>query len=275
MESGINIYIQSIMKYPILNYEETMILLKKVKENDKLAYQRLIECNLRYVLSLANQYRGRGLSFEDLISEGNLGLIKGLSRFDMTKETRITTYVKYWIRKSILEAIEVNGKNMHIPARVMQEIRDYKKVSAKLMTELGREPNLEEIRKEMNISRKKIEEIVYTLESNISLNTKVNYDEEELIDIIESKQKTPEDEVIGGMMDRSFLVLMKSILTKRQYEVIRLKMINPKLTDQVIGNLLHISSNRVSQLTKDGFLRIEKKYYLENHIFLSLKLKKS
>src|SRR5690606_27431193 len=175
-DSAIKHYLTNIAKYELLTAEKEIILAKQIESGDEHAKQMLIQANLRLVVSIAKKYRNMGLSFLDLIGEGNSGLIKAVEKFDYKKGFRFSTYATWWIRQAITRAIADQGKMIRNPVHIHESLIKYKKERKNLTKELGREPTNEELADKMNITEKKLEKLIgYSMDS---LSLDMNFDAE-------------------------------------------------------------------------------------------------
>ncbi|HCS10983.1 MAG TPA: RNA polymerase subunit sigma [Clostridiales bacterium] len=170
----LKIYFQEIEKISLLTVDEEKEIAKRISEGDEEAKKRLIEANLRLVVSIAGKYLNRGLEFSDLIQEGNLGLIKAVEKFDYKQEYKYSTYATWWIKNSIIRAIANGGKTIRIPVHMKDSINDFNKTEQQLSLLLGREPSNEEIANTMNVSIKKLEKIKIAMQNTLSLDEPVN-----------------------------------------------------------------------------------------------------
>ena len=141
----IKLYFNDISKIPLLNYEEEKEIARKIKKGDEEAKKKLIESNLRLVISIAKRFFGSRLTFSDLIQEGNIGLIKAIEKFDPDKEFKFSTYATWWIKQSITKAIADMSKHVRIPGHLIDEMKSYNKAYQLLFQKLGREPTSKEI----------------------------------------------------------------------------------------------------------------------------------
>ena len=160
IEDPVRMYLKEIGKVPLLSAEEEIELAKRMENGDEAAKKRLAEANLRLVVSIAKRYVGRGMLFLDLIQEGNLGLIKAVEKFDYRKGYKFSTYATWWIRQAITRAIADQARTIRIPVHMVETINKLIRVSRQLLQELGREPQPEEIAKEMNMPVDRVREIL-------------------------------------------------------------------------------------------------------------------
>jgi len=165
-EDPVRMYLKEIGTVPLLSAEEEIRLAKRKAEGDVNAKERLIEANLRLVVSIAKRYTGRGMSFLDLVQEGNLGLIKGVEKFDYTKGYKLSTYATWWIRQAITRAIADQARTIRVRVHMVEVINKATRCNRKLVQELGREPTMEEIAKELNLPVEKIIEANRTASPN-------------------------------------------------------------------------------------------------------------
>ena len=195
-----SMYLSEIAKFPVLTSEEEIELITKAQNGDKKAWDRFAKCNLKLVVSIAKHYTNRGVQFGDLIQEGNLGLLKAMSKFDPNKGTKFSTYATHWIRQKIRLSINKQSSNFKIPQYIKAYMGQFKKVENELKISLDREPTLSEIAEYMNISEKKLETIALLFNSNVSLNLPIGDDQDsELQDII------PDEGSLENDLDSSFL----------------------------------------------------------------------
>ena len=171
IEDPVRMYLKEIGKVPLLTADEEISLAKRMENGDENAKKRLAEANLRLVVSIAKRYVGRGMLFLDLIQEGNLGLIKAVEKFDYRKGYKFSTYATWWIRQAITRAIADQARTIRIPVHMVETINKLIRVSRQLLQELGREPQPEEIAKEMNMSVDRVREILKISQEPVSLET--------------------------------------------------------------------------------------------------------
>ena len=199
-------YLKEIGGYPLLSITEEIELAKRIEEGDAQAKQMLAESNLRLVVSIAKRYVGRGLSFLDLIQEGNLGLIKAVDKFDYNKGYKFSTYATWWIRQAITRSIADQSRTIRIPVHMSEVINKTYRVSRSLLQELGREPTEQELSEAMNLPIEKVREILKVSADPISLDTPIGEeDDSHLGDFIR------DDTIMGPEDAASYAVLQDQI----------------------------------------------------------------
>jgi RNA polymerase primary sigma factor len=218
----VRMYLKEIGRTPLLNFADEISLAKSYEKGERWAKQKLIESNLRLVVSIAKKYIGRGLSLLDLIQEGNQGLIRAVEKYDWRKGYKFSTYATWWIRQAITRAIADQARTIRIPVHMVETINRYLKISRKLMQEFGREPTPEEVAKAMEVDVTKVREIMKVSQEPTSLATPVGDDEDSLLGdfIQDTTQPSPYDaasrellkehldEVLQTLSDREKRVLI-------------------------------------------------------------------
>ncbi|MBO5131390.1 MAG: sigma-70 family RNA polymerase sigma factor, partial [Romboutsia sp.] len=178
IDDPVRMYLKEIGKIPLLKPHEEVELARRMNDGDELAKQRLVEANLRLVVSIAKRYVGRGMLFLDLIQEGNLGLIKAVEKFDYEKGFKFSTYATWWIRQAITRAIADQARTIRIPVHMVETINKLIRVSRQLLQELGRDPKPEEIAKEMDMIEEKVREIMKIAQDPVSIETPIGEEED-------------------------------------------------------------------------------------------------
>ena len=224
IDDPVKMYLKEIGKVPLLDPEREQELSKRMSEGDEAAKQELVEANLRLVVSIAKRYLGKGLFFLDLIQEGNLGLMKAVSKFDYTKGYKFSTYATWWIRQAITRAIADQARTIRIPVHMVETIHKVTKVSRQMLQEEGRECSPDEIAKKMGMSPEKVREIIKIAQDPISLETPVGEEEDSHIgDFIEDDTSPAPAEATSYTLLREQLSEVLHTLTPREESVLRLR----------------------------------------------------
>ena len=224
IDDPVRMYLKEIGKIPLLKPHEEAELARRMHEGDEIAKQRLVEANLRLVVSIAKRYVGRGMLFLDLIQEGNLGLIKAVEKFDYTKGFKFSTYATWWIRQAITRAIADQARTIRIPVHMVETINKLIRVSRQLLQELGRDPKPEEIAKEMDMTEEKVREIMKIAQDPVTLETPIGEEEDShLGDFI------PDDDAPAPAEAAAYSLLKEQIeevlgsLNEREQKVLKLR----------------------------------------------------
>jgi RNA polymerase primary sigma factor len=224
IDDPVRMYLKEIGKIPLLKPHEEVEYAKRMNDGDEIAKQRLVEANLRLVVSIAKRYVGRGMLFLDLIQEGNLGLIKAVEKFDYTKGYKFSTYATWWIRQAITRAIADQARTIRIPVHMVETINKLIRVSRQLLQELGRDPKPEEIAKEMEMTEEKVREIMKIAQDPVSLETPIGEEEDShLGDFI------PDDDAPAPAEAAAYSLLKEQIddvldsLNEREQKVLKLR----------------------------------------------------
>ena len=222
VEDHVRMYLKEIGKVPLLSLDEEIKLAQKMMDGDEAAKQRLAEANLRLVVSIAKRYVGRGMQFLDLIQEGNLGLIKAVEKFDHTKGYKFSTYATWWIRQAITRAIADQARTIRIPVHMVETINKLMRIQRQLIQENGREPQPEEVAKEMNMSIEKVREIMKIAQEPVSLETPIGEEEDShLGDFIPDDDAPAPAEAASFTMLKEQLDTVLGTLTDREAKVLR------------------------------------------------------
>ena len=222
VEDHVRMYLKEIGKVPLLSLDEEIKLAQRMMEGDEAAKQRLEEANLRLVVSIAKRYVGRGMQFLDLIQEGNLGLIKAVEKFDHTKGYKFSTYATWWIRQAITRAIADQARTIRIPVHMVETINKLMRIQRQLIQENGREPQPEEVAKEMNMSIEKVREIMKIAQEPVSLETPIGEEEDShLGDFIPDDDAPAPAEAASFTMLKEQLDAVLGTLTDREAKVLR------------------------------------------------------
>ena len=261
-DDPVKVYLKDIGKVPLLSPEEEIELAKRVQKGDEEAKNRLCESNLRLVVSLAKKHSGKnGLSLLDLIQEGNLGLLKAVEKFDYTKGFKFSTYGTWWIRQHISRAIADQARTIRIPVHMTETINRLVRVTKRLSQELGREPTISEISKEMGMSEERVSEIKKIQLEPISLESPIGEEEDSKIgDIIEDDTATSPFEATTRSLLREQLLAVIDTLTPREQKVIRMRYGLddgfPKTLEQV-GQEFNVTRERIRQIEAKALRKLK------------------
>lgn len=264
----IQAYLREVRKRKLLKKEEEFELARLARSGDIQAAKRLAESNLRLVVRIAKQYRDRGLSFEDLIQEGNLGLLRAIEKYNPELGFRFSTYAVWWIRQCMVRAIGDKAKLIKIPVQVEQDMKKIKRAAQELRHELGREPNIEELEKRSGIPAKRINQISNISQEYISLDAPAREDQEDaLIEILKDNSGS-EELAIRGLMSEEINFLMRC-LNPKEKDVIQLLFglngCSRNLNVNEIAIKLNISPERVRRLESRALLKL-RRYAKEKHL---------
>ncbi len=252
IDDPVKMYLKDIGKVPLLSPDEEIELAKRMAEGDEEAKRRLSEANLRLVVSIAKRYVGRGLLFLDLIQEGNFGLMKAVEKFDYTKGFKFSTYSTWWIKQSITRAIADQARTIRIPVHMVETINKLTRITRQLTQKLGREPSVEEIAKEMNISEDKVREIMKISQDTVSLDTPVGEEEDSNLGtfIPDENALSPQESAAQVMLKEQLLEVLNT-LTPREQKVIMLRYgieDGHSRTLEDVGKEFNVTRERIRQI---------------------------
>lgn len=251
-EDPVRMYLKEIGTVPLLSADEELVLAKRKAEGDEHAKERLIEANLRLVVSIAKRYTGRGMSFLDLVQEGNLGLIKGVEKFDYTKGYKLSTYATWWIRQSVTRALADQARTIRVPVHMVETINKLSKMQRKLTLELGYEPSVAELAEALEMSEDKVMEIMQIAREPASLETPIGEeDDSNLGDFVaDNNVLTPEGNVESVML-REHIDALLGDLKERERQVIVLRFGledgHPRTLEEV-GKEFNVTRERIRQI---------------------------
>ena len=255
-EDPVRMYLKEIGTVPLLTAEEEIELAKMKAEGDEKqrtrAKERLVEANLRLVVSIAKRYTGRGMSFLDLVQEGNLGLIKGVEKFDYTKGYKLSTYATWWIRHSVTRALADQARTIRVPVHMVETINKMSKMQRKLTLEYGYEPSTAELAKALDMTEEKVMEIMQIAREPASLETPIGEeDDSNLGDFVaDGNAVTPEGNVESVMLREHIQTLLED-LKERERQVIVLRFGledgHPRTLEEV-GKEFNVTRERIRQI---------------------------
>ncbi|MBQ4634789.1 MAG: sigma-70 family RNA polymerase sigma factor [Bacilli bacterium] len=260
---SVAIYLREISRRPLLSLEEERKLAQKILKGDSEAREIFIESNLKLVVSIAKKYRGRGLSFLDLIQEGNLGLMTAVDKYDVNKGFKFATYATWWIRQAIVRAIQDKGANIRVPVHTQARLAVYKKAVTNLEERLNRQPTINEIVKETGLSSQIVTELSKFQNDAISINTLIGYNgDAELGQFISTTEESPESVAFARIIQPQVRKLLENCKLKpRETEILLLRFgFNDKepMTLEEVGKKFNITRERVRQIEARALMKIRR-----------------
>ncbi|MDD5833246.1 MAG: RNA polymerase sigma factor RpoD [Clostridiales bacterium] len=251
-DDPVRMYLKEIGTVPLLSAEEELELAKRKAEGDEKAKDRLIEANLRLVVSIAKRYTGRGMSFLDLVQEGNLGLMKGVQKFDYTKGYKLSTYATWWIRQSVTRALADGARTIRVPVHMVETINKIAKMQRKLTLELGYEPKTSELAKALGMPEEKVEEILQIAREPASLETPIGEEDDSNLGDFVADQNivTPEQNVESVMLREHIDTLLEDLKERERQVIVRrfgLDDGHPRTLEEV-GREFNVTRERIRQI---------------------------
>ncbi len=264
-DDSVKMYLQQIGKIPLLSYDEEMAVAREIKENNsQKAKETLISSNLRLVVSIAKKYIGRGLSFLDLIQEGNMGLMKAAEKFDYTKGYKFSTYATWWIQQSITRGIADKSRMIRLPVHMIETLGKIKRASIELSTELNRMPTKEEIAAKINMPLSKLSALMKSAQSTISIETPANQkdDSSKIADfIVDDSHLTPDTKVTQeSLLDDVHKMLNQLNQKEKDVLIMRYGLDDngQKKTLDEIGTRYGVSRERIRQIETRAISKLKK-----------------
>lgn len=254
-------YLKEIGRIPLITFEDEIRLSQRIEKGDNRSRKKLTEANLRLVVSVAKKYIGRGLSFLDLIQEGNQGLIKAVKKYDWRRGYKFSTYATWWIRQAITRAIADQARTIRVPVHMVETINRFYKTARKLMQDLGREPTIEEIAAAMNLEPSKIREIIKISQEPTSLETPVGDDDESRLgDFIQDlSAPSPYDSASRELL-KEHLEEVLSTLSLREKRVLTMRFGldggRPKTLEEV-GREFKVTRERIRQIEAKAIRKLK------------------
>ena len=251
-EDPVRMYLKEIGTIPLLTPEEELDLAVRKSQGDEDAKNRLIEANLRLVVSIAKRYTGRGMSFLDLVQEGNLGLIKGVEKFDYSKGYKLSTYATWWIRQSVTRALADQARTIRVPVHMVETINKMSKMQRKLTLELGYEPSIAELAEHLDMSQERVMEIMQIAREPASLETPIGEeDDSNLGDFVaDNNAVTPESNIESVMLREQIDELLDDLKDREKQVIIRrfgLEDGHPRTLEEV-GKEFDVTRERIRQI---------------------------
>jgi len=268
-ESSVTRYLSEIGEYPILSRDEEVTLARAVRAGDR-SLNGLVESNLSFVVKIANEYRNLGIPFEDLLNEGNIGLIEAAQRYDHRKGTKFITYAIWWIRKSILKALSEQSTLVRVPTYQLKKVREIRETERQLSRELGRKPFREEISAHLERSVTKVDAILQIKMREVSLDDKVGEDRDTPISdyLVDDGSINPEDELIKTESE-GLIRLAMAALTDQERTVVahRFGLEGGRImTLKEIGERLNLSRERIRQIEAQAKRKLRKVFAVHRAI---------
>lgn len=261
-ESVVASYMDMVKSFPKLTREEEYELAVRTKNGDPEAFRKLIECNLRFVIYMANKYRGYGLPLMDLINEGTIGLIQAAKRFDPDRGVRFISYAVWWIKQAIVQALAEQVGVVRLPLKQAPILLRIRQTYNELFQKFGREPTTEEVAEELGLEPSDVEDILRVVRMHLSLELPVNKDDDDrtYLDLLESTTPSAEDEAIMASMVNTIHELI-SQLPEREARIIKLRYgieCDRPYTLEEIGKMMGISRERVRQIESRALMRLKR-----------------
>ncbi len=257
---SLRLYLREISRISLLSASREALLAERAEQGDKEARNQLIEANLRLVVSIAKKYVGQGLSLEDLIGEGNIGLIRAVTKFDYRKGFRFSTYATWWIKQAITRAILEGTRVVRLPVYIMEEVMRVKRMTRQLYQELGREPTSENIGERLGMSSERVSELLIWAEKVFSLDAPLSEEEENTLgDIIEDMRERGPVEVTDQRLLREEIRKVLGQLTLRERQVIELRfglLDDHDHTLEEVGKKLKVTRERVRQIEERAIRKL-------------------
>jgi RNA polymerase primary sigma factor len=256
----VRMYLREIGRIPLLKREEEISLAQQVDRDDPKAKAKLTQSNLRLVVSIAKKYMGRGMSFLDLIQEGNKGLIRAVEKYDWTKGYKFSTYATWWIRQAITRAIADQARTIRIPVHMVETINKLIRTQRKLMQDLGREPTDEEVGDELEITPERVREILKISQKTTSLETPIGDEEDSLLgDFIPDDRQASPYEVTSKQLMHENLESALDALTERESKVLKMRFGlagSKPLTLEEVGRHFGVTRERIRQIESKAIRKL-------------------
>jgi RNA polymerase primary sigma factor len=291
IDDSVRMWLREIGRTPLLRFEDEIKLAKRIEAGERAkvrlrdhegngahdehfqlnrlveigekAKESLVRANLRLVVAIAKKYSGRGMAFPDLIQEGNIGLIRAVEKFDYRKGYKFSTYATWWIRQAITRAIADHSRTIRIPVHMVETINRLMKISSQLQQELGREPTMDELAKEMGMSADRVTEISRIAPEPLSLETPIGEeDDSHLADFIQDHESVSPDEAASNLILREQITSILNTLTDRERDVIKLRFGlddgYPRTLEEV-GKRFNVTRERIRQIEAKALKKLRHK----------------
>ena len=276
LDDPVRLYLREIGRIKLLSANDEIALARQILEGGTagaIAKRKLVQANLRLVVSIAKKYIGRGMLFLDLIQEGNLGLIRAAEKFDHERGFKFSTYATWWIRQAITRAIADQARTIRIPVHMVETINKLKKVTRKLAQELSRKPTEDELAAEMNVSISKLREIIKIAQEPLSLETPIGKEEDSRLgDFIEDKEADAPVKMVASELLKEDLAEVLCTLSPRERDVLRLRFgmdDGRQRTLEEVGQLFGVTRERIRQIEAKALRKLRhpnRKKRLEEYV---------
>ncbi len=253
-------YLKEISKFGLIDAKEEILLTEKIKQGDRLAVDKLIKSNLRFVISVAKQYQNMGLPFEDLIAEGNIGLIKAAYKFDETKGFKFISYAVWWIRQSILKAIAEKSRVVYLPLNKVNSLTKVNKAMSELEHKLDREPTSSEISEFLDLDEEDVDDIFRFSNKHISMDKPINEEGDTLHEIFESSGDRPDKLLDYDSLKFNIQTVLKT-MPERESRILILNFgLNGEtpMSLEEISEMMDLTKERIRQLKASALDRIKR-----------------
>jgi RNA polymerase primary sigma factor len=258
-------YLEEIGRFPQVGEGEEKCLGERIHQGDKEALSRLIEANLRFVVSYVKKYQGMGLSLLDLINEGNLGLIEAAKRFDPKRNVKFISYAVWWIRQSVIHALTQSSRITHVPQKLSDQILQKKRKAAQLKNDLGHEPAREEIAAAMGLTVADVEDLEMLEEREVSLNDRFNEDDQTMEEKISDMTPSVEYQIIKASIEQQLRDILGE-LDEKEAVVLKWRFgldDDQPLTLQEIGDKLRLTRERIRQIEQKAMRKLSRSSKLQ------------
>jgi RNA polymerase primary sigma factor len=257
---ALQLFLKDIGRVPLLTAAQEVDLAKRIESGDQIAKRRMVEANLRLVVSIAKGYRGRGLPFLDLIQEGTLGLVRAVEKFDWRRGFKFSTYATWWIRQAVTRALADKGRTIRIPVHVVEKLNQISRAERALVGQLGREPTAEEIAHAAGLATAEVEDILRSAQPIVSLEKPVGEDDESELGRFLADESTPAPEVAAesALRDQALRDLLNQ-LSYRERRVLELRYglsgEKPRTLDE-LGRMFNVTRERIRQVENQSLQKL-------------------
>jgi len=253
-------YLKDVSKYELITSDEEISLAKRIKKGDQIAVDKLVKANLRFVISVSKQYQNMGLNFEDLISEGNIGLVKAAYKFDETKGFKFISYAVWWIRQSILKAIAGKSRVVYLPLNKINAITKINKAVIELEKKLKRDPSVEDISEFLNIKKSEVEDYFKYSSRHVSMDKPINEQGDNLYEIFENSSSDKPDEGLMSESVKHNIKIVLSTLSERETIILEKHFgLNGEtpMSLEDIAEMMNLTKERIRQIKQKSLNRIK------------------